>query len=528
MTIDEQFILGNSVEIKPGAFPLGATMALVDPDLRLRDHSRRLDLAGLLDSTPYHWVWLDGYRLGRRMVTNGEYLEFLGSSDAAYEDQSCWQHIWEVQGRKIESHARYDQGSDGKVHHKVELHSDARNFVEAYIDSLTYEVTQWSEFEDSPAALLNDDSASSDGTVPLDARARARTIRRVFDFAKACLTGAIVPANSDDEVLLPKSQRAVTEAYFGPNGQETLREDVATIKKLTVQRLSVQVPPLQLRKLQRSPHEIVEAIAFIRRLHKSWVRLDMPLKLPLREVLYPRTWVSHEGEVASGGFGTPKVPWSDRPVFGITLYEAAAYCAWLSHRTSWKLTVDLPSEAQYERAASWSNQHPEGSGGRVRLDPKNKALFPWQEHTEKDFNDLFGQEQSTLDKLYANPAAYARLLASSSRPCDGGEPIVQLLGFGWLWCTDRFDTAERRYARFHPDTYQRHEGLVVEDVVAGSPQPVWSYSPNSAAQNSHFVVRGAPEILGGPGLTTRRFAMFPLRAYPNVGFRWVCTPSGES
>jgi formylglycine-generating enzyme required for sulfatase activity len=528
VTIDAQTILDSSVEIAPGAFPLGASMALVDPDLRLRDHSRRLGLAGLLDSTPYHWVWLDGYRLGRKMVTNGDYLQFLGAADAAYEDESCWRYIWEDQGRKIESHARYDQGSDGRVHHKIELHSDARNFVEAYIDSLTYEVTQWSEFEDSPAAaMLDDETASGDGSVHLDAIARSRTIRRVFDFAKACLTDAIVPANSDDEVLLSQRQSEVDGAYFGANGAENLREDVATIKKLTVRRLSVQVPPLQLRKLQRSPHEIVEAIAFIRRLHKAWVRLDMPRKLPLREVLYPRTWATHEGEVVAGGFGTPKVPWSERPVFGITLYEAAAYCAWLSLQTAWSLRVDLPTEAQYERAASWSNNHPEGSGGRVRLDPKQKALFPWQEHIDRDFNDLFGQEQSTLDKLYANPTQYAQLMANSSRKSEGSEDIQQLLGFGWQWCVDRFDTAERRYGRFHQDTYTKHDGLVVEDIVAGSPQPVWSFAPNSAAQNSHFVVRGAPEILGGPGLTTRRFAMFPLRAYGNVGFRWVCTPAGE-
>lgn len=501
-------------------------MALVDPDLRLRDHSRRLDLAGLLDATPYHWVWLDDFRISRKMVTNGEYLEFLSATDGAYEDQSCWRYIWEDQGRKIESHARYDQGSDGQVHHKVELHSDARNFVEAYIDSLTYEVTQWSEFEDSPGARVDDDSATGDGTVHLDGIARSRTIRRVFDFAKACLTKAIVPANSEDEVLLPQRQSEITEAYFGPDGANNLREDVATIKKLTVRRLSVQVPPLQLRKLQRSPHEIVEAIAFVRRLHKAWTRLSMPRVLPLREVLYPRTWDTYEGEIVAGGFGTPKVPWADRPVFGITLYEAAAYCAWLSQKTAWKLVVDLPSEAQYERAASWSNNHPAGSGGRVRLDPKKKALFPWQEQSEKDFNDLFGQEQSTLDKLYANPARYAQLLADSSRQCDGSEAMEQLLGFGWLWCIDRFDTAERRYARFHPDTYTKHDGLVVEDIVAGSPQPVWSFAPNSAQQNSHFVVRGAPEILGGPGLTTRRFAMFPLRAYPNVGFRWAATQAG--
>jgi len=528
VTIDQQFILDKSVEIVPGAFPMGATMALVDPDLRLRDHSRRLDLAGLLDSTPYHWVWLDGYRIGKAMVTNGEFLQFLSAEGTPYEREDCWRYIWEDRGRRIESHARYDQGSDGKVHHKVEQHSDARNFVEAYIDSLNYEVTQWSEFEDPGAAFADDDaSASADGSLQLDAIDRARTIRRVFDFAKSCLADVIVPAGADDDVLQGKSKRDV-EVYFEPNGKEALRNDISSIKKLTVQRLSVQVPPLQLRKLQRSPHELVEVIGFLRRLHKAWVRLEMPRKIPLRDVLYPRYWSTHEGEAETRGFGIPKVPWADRPVFGITLYEAAAYCAWLSESSGWNLEVDLPNEAQYERAASWSNDHPQSAGGRVRLDPKNKALFPWQEHSEKDFNDLFGQEQSSLDKLYANPKAHDRLLAECSRSLGDDQELQQLLGFGWQWCADRFDTAERRYARFHPETYQKQPDLVVEDVVAQSPQPVWKYSPNSAIQHSHFVVRGAPEILGGPGLTTRRFAMFPLRAYPNVGFRWICTERGQA
>jgi hypothetical protein len=35
------------------------------------------------------------------------------------------------------------------------------------------------------------------------------------------------------------------------------------------------------------------------------------------------------------------------------------------------------------------------------------------------------------------------------------------------------------------------------------------------------VVRGAPEVIGGAGTTTRRFSLFPLRGYPNVGFRYV-------
>jgi hypothetical protein len=47
------------------------------------------------------------------------------------------------------------------------------------------------------------------------------------------------------------------------------------------------------------------------------------------------------------------------------------------------------------------------------------------------------------------------------------------------------------------------------------------YPPGHEADWDECVVRGAPEVIGGAGTTTRRFSLFPLRGYPNVGFRYV-------
>ena len=64
----------------------------------------------------------------------------------------------------------------------------------------------------------------------------------------------------------------------------------------------------------------------------------------------------------------------DQPVVGVSLYEALAYCAWLSTQLSYLIT--LPTEAQWEKAAR-------GSDGRV---------YPW--------GNTFDQDCLNCDRLY--------------------------------------------------------------------------------------------------------------------------------
>lgn len=509
------FLRASSADISQGVFPLGANLDCVDPGLRLRDRHRRLNLAGLLDSTPLHWVYLDGYRIGRRMVTNGEYREFLLSDDGAFDDASLWRYVWEDLGLRVTSHPRYDQGLDGKVIHREDSHDEARNFVEAYVDSLEYEVRQWAEYEGPE----EDPEASAGGIERLEA------VARVFAFVKALLRDAIV-TDVAEPVLLPEKQQT-TEHYRAAGGAEALADDIQVIRALTIARISQLIPPNKRKKLQVSPQELVEAIALLDRVLAEWKQSGEAESIALHRVLYPRGWTTPEGE-RQARFSAPQVPWADRPVYGLTLYEAAAYCAWLSNKTEWAWQVELPNEAQYERAASWPNGDVQLKEGRLKLDPRQKHLFPWQGHCDKDFNDLFGQEQSALSLVWADPRRHTKLVERSSRNPGEEDQIDNLLGFGWQWCMERFDNAERRYARFESNALDPYVAVSVEDTQAGTVVPAFEYKPNTAPSHSFFVVRGAPEVLGGPGLTTRRFAMYPLRAYPNVGFRWVCTPRQET
>ena len=116
----------------------------------------------------------------------------------------------------------------------------------------------------------------------------------------------------------------------------------------------------------------------------------------------------------------------------------------------------------------------------------------------------------------------------TARQVSDQRRLSQLVGFGWQWMADRFDARERKYERFNRPDYPRHdtpatirspEGAL--GPIPGEAAPVYDYQPNRNPQNSYYVVRGAPDLVGGPGICTRRYALLPLRGYHNVGFRWV-------
>jgi formylglycine-generating enzyme required for sulfatase activity len=110
----------------------------------------------------------------------------------------------------------------------------------------------------------------------------------------------------------------------------------------------------------------------------------------------------------AGGFGQRKLPegWENqlshpnRPVVGVSWFEAAAYCRWAGHR--------LPTEAQWERAAR-------GTEGR---------RFPW------------GSEPAEPERLnyggnvgHPSPVGIYPLGATP-------EGIHDMAGNVWQWCQD--------------------------------------------------------------------------------------------
>ena len=107
-----------------------------------------------------------------------------------------------------------------------------------------------------------------------------------------------------------------------------------------------------------------------------------------------------------------------------------------------------------------------------------------------------------------------------------------LIGFGWKWTSDRFNPNEIYYNRFQGQVPLPMQ--VYKENHKGESEPVKVYEFFAHGDNpqwSAFVCRGAGEIIGGPGTTTRRIALSPLRGYKQVGFRWVIRnnePSDEA
>ena len=206
---------------------------------------------------------------------------------------------------------------------------------------------------------------------------------------------------------------------------------------------------------------------------------------------------------------------------GISLYETLAYCVWLGFVTG--CTVSLPNEAEFERASSW----PRGEGlnaGRVEIDPHDKAIYPWQEHNTREFHYYFGQEIVDNDARARRRKIYDELLHNTSRIVQGEDDqesrIYELEGFGWQWTLDRYSENERKYNRFESALYPIYSGAECVSPE-GEPLKVYDYRPNENPSDAYFVLKGTPEVVGGPGMTTRRYAAYPFRGYRNVGVRWL-------
>ncbi len=111
--------------------------------------------------------------------------------------------------------------------------------------------------------------------------------------------------------------------------------------------------------------------------------------------------------------------YADHPMTFISWEQSAAYCRWVATETGWD--VQLPTEAQWEKAASW--------------DPlqETKSRYPWGDELETDYVQL-GRTTTAV-------GAYPR----------GASPygILDLSGNVWEWTADWYDK----------DTYTGRDGV---------------------------------------------------------------------
>ncbi len=133
--------------------------------------------------------------------------------------------------------------------------------------------------------------------------------------------------------------------------------------------------------------------------------------------------------------------WHDRkwngpnfPVVGISWFEAAAYCKWLSHTTGKQYR--LPTEAEWEKAAR-------GTDGRE---------YPW--------GNKFDEKKCNSDELGLDRTSPVGIFPEGKSPYE----CLDMSGNVWEWCWDRFDD---EYYEKSPDRNPKGPSGGVDRVLRG-------------------------------------------------------------
>jgi formylglycine-generating enzyme required for sulfatase activity len=409
--------LADTVVVPEGPSLLGADLPDVSEELRAYDTAHHVGLAALLDATPATWIHLPAYRIGRRLVTNGEYRAFLQATDPEnpgariYDSRALWEYVWQGLGLAVQGRRVPTRGPDGRVGSIEESYHESRTFVDAYLKSLRRSVERLIQGESLDAVPdgLNEEAKfrqSGEQTMMIS-----------------------VPASPLARGIFDAIDRAVDEGKPLDDGGNLAQRIGQLVRQLE--------PALRQSRDQRRPDvrpPEPEAMVLLRRAAEA---LQSGAPLTPSSIIFPREWSSPEGPKGLR-FPGPRVAWEDQPVTGITLYEAAGYCAWLSLTTGKQVT--LPSEAEWERAASWPFAPGEAPG-----DTAQKSLWPWWEASDgsgikQDFTHFFGHlETGGMEGLYGDKREYRRIVDATTRRCGDDGTIEQLLGFGFQWTSDRFD-----------------------------------------------------------------------------------------
>ena len=538
----------SAVKLPASVFQLGARLEDLPRALRALDVGERLSLGALLRPTPPRWVYLPEFSLASRPVTNGEYLRFL--DDPGYEDPARWQRVFEDHAIDQVDHYALPEGETDieRLKKTWESYAGVRSFLLAFLRSVLYEAER--ELDLSPRfaekRTIWDETKAIDRPRAGELAHVAALVARVFapalppDFRRELAPdererlGALDAEAQVKEAVQQSARKRALEALDAVIGR--LRDRYLHL--LRTEGSSRVAPEFERGLAERdylAPDFQISALKFLDRVRVACARGE-DAKIALRRVLYPLTWPSEDPRAQSRE-RPDRLAWADRPVTGISLYEALAYADWVSRAAGEQALVRLPSEAQLERAASWpvlrAEARPDGSL-RETVDPRWKLLFPW-ESRQKDDPALPDEEpprspKALFSELDRSPfelelAELRELVRRTARPV-GERRIEMLLGFQWEWTRDRLSEVEPGYEQL-----ERAEplGREHEAFEPGKSRPVAAtYYCGSSRRGGWFAARGAPRRTGGCALTTRRYGLYPLRGVPECGFRLVVEPTRRS
>jgi formylglycine-generating enzyme required for sulfatase activity/energy-coupling factor transporter ATP-binding protein EcfA2 len=112
-----------------------------------------------------------------------------------------------------------------------------------------------------------------------------------------------------------------------------------------------------------------------------------------------------------------------RPVFNVSWYEAAAYCAWLTRRSgNTKIEYRLPTEPEWQRAAA-------GKQG--------KGPYPWG----KDDPGKGDKARANYDRAGVNSPSPIGLFPTGAADWGEAGKLHDMAGNVWEWCSDELSSS---------------------------------------------------------------------------------------